>query len=286
MERRSWEGDIYDARRDTTIGNTQLIAKRKGLFEGLSLAQVAASSAAAATSMLLASRIGIAGSVIGAAVSSVVTLVATQLYRRMLTEGARKLQEAKETVHRPRASAYTGSDPAEGWSTHPGDPARGARIAPTKIRARAAAQRARMQRKIALVSIALSFLTLALVCGAILLGTAGEGLGTRPDPIFSHMSQPEEDVEAPAEPLGDANANTPTKPADGAGSPQEEAGQDPAGPSQKPEEGPMGSEGSDGQTDQGPGTGTGESGNTGDGSSTGSAGSGDTTEGTGTKPAP
>ncbi|MFR2950939.1 MAG: hypothetical protein ACLTKG_06245 [Collinsella intestinalis] len=49
------------------------------------MAQAIAASAAAATSMLLASRIGIAGSVIGAAVSSMVTVICSQLYRNALT---------------------------------------------------------------------------------------------------------------------------------------------------------------------------------------------------------
>ncbi len=57
------------------IGSTQPISVRRGLFDGISVAQVIAASAAAATSMLLASRIGIAGSVIGAAVSTKVTVI-------------------------------------------------------------------------------------------------------------------------------------------------------------------------------------------------------------------
>lgn len=72
-------------RENASIGSTQPIAKKEGLFDGISIGQIAASAAAAATSMLLASKIGIAGSVIGAAVSSAVTIVATQLYRRALS---------------------------------------------------------------------------------------------------------------------------------------------------------------------------------------------------------
>ena len=44
-----------------------------GLLEGLSVPQVAAGALAAVTSMLLSSKIGIAGSVIGVAVGSVVS---------------------------------------------------------------------------------------------------------------------------------------------------------------------------------------------------------------------
>ena len=53
-----------------------------------------AGAAAAATSVVLASKIGIAGSVIGAAVSSVVTVVSSQIYRHFITTGAEKLKGA------------------------------------------------------------------------------------------------------------------------------------------------------------------------------------------------
>ena len=49
-------------RENASIGSTQPIAKKEGLFDGISIGQIAASAAAAATSMLLASKIGIAGS--------------------------------------------------------------------------------------------------------------------------------------------------------------------------------------------------------------------------------
>ena len=61
--------------------------KRKGLgglLEGLSVPQVAAGALAAVTSMLLSSKIGIAGSVIGVAVGSVVSTVASQVYKQFL----------------------------------------------------------------------------------------------------------------------------------------------------------------------------------------------------------
>ncbi len=63
-----------------------------GLFEDLSMAQVLAGALAAVTSMLLASRIGIAGSVIGVAVGSIVSAVASQLYKKFLLASAEKLK--------------------------------------------------------------------------------------------------------------------------------------------------------------------------------------------------
>ena len=90
---------------DTHIGATQPIALRKGLLDGISVAQIIAAAAAAVTSMLLSSKIGIAGSVIGAAVSSVVTVVCSQLYRNALDTSARKLKANKRCEPTKRKSA-------------------------------------------------------------------------------------------------------------------------------------------------------------------------------------
>ncbi len=50
-----------------SIGQTMAIAPKKGLFDDISIPQIiAGGAAAAATSVALASKIGIAGSVIGA----------------------------------------------------------------------------------------------------------------------------------------------------------------------------------------------------------------------------
>ena len=68
----------------------------KGLFEGLSAAQLTAGALAAVTSMLLSARIGIAGSVIGVAVGSIVSTVASQVYKRFLEQSASKLRDLRE----------------------------------------------------------------------------------------------------------------------------------------------------------------------------------------------
>lgn len=203
-------GSIYTTpRENSSIGSTQPISKKEGLFDGISVGQIAASAAAAATSMLLASRIGIAGSVIGAAVSSAVTIVATQLYRRALSAGARKLQNATfDAVHKP-AGAY-GTREASQMNAHTPyaqayTSARSARVAPTKLQARAAAQRAGTQRKVIIASIAVAVLSLALVSGAIMLATAGEGLGTRPEPIFTAQSAASTDASEQGKPQSSAS---------------------------------------------------------------------------------
>lgn len=64
----------------------------KGLLEGLSVSQVTAGALAAVTSMLLSAQIGIAGSVIGVAVGSVVSTVSSQLYKKFLAGSAEKLR--------------------------------------------------------------------------------------------------------------------------------------------------------------------------------------------------
>ena len=70
------------------------------LFDDLSIAQVAAGALAAVTSMLLASQIGIYGSVIGVGVGSVVSAVASQLYKKFL-QGLGRENSGAETGQRP-----------------------------------------------------------------------------------------------------------------------------------------------------------------------------------------
>lgn len=228
-------GSVYTMpRENASIGSTQPIAKKDGLFDGISIGQIAASAAAAATSMLLASKIGIAGSVIGAAVSSAVTIVATQLYRRALSAGARKLQNATFDAVRKPSGAH---DPRETTQMNAHTPyaqayasACGARVAPTKLQARAAAQRANTQRKVIIASIAVAALSLALVSGAIMLATAGEGLGARPKPIFTAQSTGLTDTDAQADTgasLSPENGDTTTDPdesSSGASQPNNGAG--------------------------------------------------------------
>lgn len=79
--------------------------RKGGLFDDLSATQVIAGALAAVTSMLLASQIGIAGSVIGVAVGSVVSAVASQLYKKFLAASAEKIKD----LHPLEASAGAAS---------------------------------------------------------------------------------------------------------------------------------------------------------------------------------
>lgn len=186
------------------IGYTQLMSMEKPrLFEGISLAQVIAGAAAAATSMVLASHIGIGGSVIGAAVSSVVTVVSSQLYRHFLDASAAKIRRGGAAVRDAAAGAggvhgaYRGGaeattvigagrpDAATTTVAHGGAARRGARVAPAKLQARAAAERAATQRKVVAFSAVIAIAAVVACVLAITLGTGGEGIGVKTDPIFA-----------------------------------------------------------------------------------------------------
>ena len=177
-----------------SIGQTMAIAPKKGLFDDISIPQIIAGAAAAATSVALASKIGIAGSVIGAAVSSVITVVSSQDYRHFISASAEALKGTHADVDYP-AGAY---EPVEfNAEEHLGGAATTqemrqiagrattARVAPNSLRAKAAAERSQTQKKVIVFSIAIAIVAVIACAGAILITTAGEGLGERPEPIRS-----------------------------------------------------------------------------------------------------
>ena len=177
-----------------SIGQTMAIAPKKGLFDDISIPQIIAGAAAAATSVALASKIGIAGSVIGAAVSSVITVVSSQVYRHFISASAEALKGTHAAVDYP-AGAY---EPVElNAEEHLGGAATTqemrqvagrattARVAPNSLRAKAAEERSQTQKKAIIFSIAIAIVAVIACAGAILITTAGEGLGERPEPILS-----------------------------------------------------------------------------------------------------
>lgn len=102
MDRRAYSQENHNKHADS-VAKTVVISPKaeaetpnptgiKGLFEGLSVSQVTAGALAAVTSMLLSAQIGIAGSVIGVAVGSVVSTVSSQLYKKFLAGSAEKLR--------------------------------------------------------------------------------------------------------------------------------------------------------------------------------------------------
>ena len=66
----------------------------KNFFKGISFSSIFAGALAAVTSFLLSAKIGIAGSVIGVAAGSIVSAVATQVYKNVLKASGEKLQNA------------------------------------------------------------------------------------------------------------------------------------------------------------------------------------------------
>lgn len=178
-------GDNTGKDRDELIGQTQAIQIKPKLFDGLSVAQIIAGAAAAATSVALASYIGLAGSIIGAAVSSVVTVVSSQLYRRFLDASARTLKAAGEKLPQRGSSPADGTGTAAVTAQLDTASTPHARIAPSKLRARAAAARAATQRKVIVFSVLIAAVAVAACAAAILLGTAGQGIGEKTEPIFS-----------------------------------------------------------------------------------------------------
>ena len=177
-----------------SIGQTMAIAPKKGLFDDISIPQIIAGAAAAATSVALASKIGIAGSVIGAAVSSVITVVSSQVYRHFISASAEAIKGTHAAVDYP-AGAYEPVEPDA--NEHLGGAATTqemrqiagrattACVAPNSLRAKAAAERSQTQKKVIIFSVAIAIVAVIACAGAILITTAGEGLGARPDPILS-----------------------------------------------------------------------------------------------------
>lgn len=211
---------------------TEKAPERKGLgglLEGLSVPQVAAGALAAVTSMLLSSKIGIAGSVIGVAVGSVVSTVASQVYKQFLQASADKLRElnpldeagagaaAGETRVMPTAgegssaTRVMGAMPASGAVAASGDSAAtddpAASATPTRsvrdlresgetsvLRGRAEhLRRQRMQRGVIAVSVVSALAAVAISAGIINLVTAGEGVGTKTEPLFTGTSTSQTD---------------------------------------------------------------------------------------------
>lgn len=212
-----------------SIGQTMAIAPKKGLFDDISIPQIIAGAAAAATSVALASKIGIAGSVIGAAVSSVITVVSSQVYRHFISASAKALKGTHADVDYP-AGAY---EPVEfDAKEHLGGAATTqemrqiagrattARVAPNSLRAKAAAERSQTQKKVIIFSIAIAIVAVIACTGAILITTAGEGLGERPEPILSSrttehdadstgQSQSQQDDSQGTSASTDSSSNTP-----------------------------------------------------------------------------
>lgn len=89
----------------------------RNFFKGLSVTQLSAGALAAVTSFLLSAKIGIAGSVIGVAVGSIVSAVASQIYQNVLKASSEKLQNAVPFHATDGADGADGADGETAAST-------------------------------------------------------------------------------------------------------------------------------------------------------------------------
>lgn len=175
---RAYEQGLKDAQVKGNEPTGSSDDKKSGLLSDLSVPQVAAGALAAVTSMLLTNQIGIAGSVIGVAVGSVVSTVASSVYKRMVATGASTLKE-KISTSDDEPGVTRPLDVHEGTVD-----ASGARIAPEELRQRVHAQQAaRTHKKVAVgvivVAVVAALIGVALSAGFVSLATAGQGLGTK-----------------------------------------------------------------------------------------------------------
>lgn len=279
----------------------------RALFDDLSLPQVVAGALAAVTSMLLASQIGIYGSVIGVGVGSIVSAVASQLYKKFFTASAEKLRELK-----PGDPGYGSDDDSRAASTvvlspvgetavlrpvtvrrsltpRIGDAALLGDVTAQRVRDNRERKR-RTQRKIVAVSAASAVAAVLISAFAVNLITQGEGFGARPEPLVSVQRQEApQDVGGASTGQGQAGSSGSAASADtqkpgksegssaGAGS---SAGQQGSPGADGSNSGSAGTGAGDGSGSSGAGgSGSGAAGGSGSGAGTGSGGAGGTDAG-------
>ena len=185
------------------------------LFSDISAVQVVATALASITSMLLASYIGIAGSVIGVGVASVVSTMAASLYKKFLADSAEKIKELPDAV---KFVAHHGhSAPSE--ETGPATAHAGAKaVAPVKTDGHAdSAARAddpperpaaHHKKRLVIICVASALIAVAATAAIVYAATLGQGLGAKPEPIIRTEI---EQVERTAEPADDGSSSTPSE---------------------------------------------------------------------------
>ena len=180
--------------------------KEPGLLDGLSVPQLAAGALAAVTSTFLSSQIGIAGSLIGVGVASVVSAVSSQVYKYFLNKSADKLknvtplydpsatqpfslsnigkkktdtetQDDKTIIDQSLAAALRNGDISTDGTQ---------RIAPDDVIASAQERHKQViKRRVIIVAVISSLVAVAITAGAITLFTGGNGIGPKTEPIFT-----------------------------------------------------------------------------------------------------
>ena len=286
--------------------------KRGGLFEDLSVAQVAAGALAAVTSMLLASQIGIYGSVIGVGVGSVVSAVASQLYKKFLQRSADKLRDLAPGEVLPAmkagkggredgaaagvdAASATGEDAGKTSAlsddgrtavlkTEPVEVGRTPRLRDAAQEGDVTARRAlaqrdrkkRVKRGALVVSVVSALAAVAVSAVVIYAVSAGEGVGAKTGPLIStSRSQPSNDGGAAGSSADEGGSPNSTDSGDGAkGDPSKDAGNDKGGQSGSGADGSGSNSGSGSGSTSGDGSGSSGSGSSGGSGDASGGGSG------------
>ncbi|WP_068540310.1 hypothetical protein [Olegusella massiliensis] len=210
--------------------------EKKGLFGEVSFATVFASAMAAGTALILSTKIGVAGSLIGTIIAAAASSFASQIYQQIIHRSAAKLQNVslpttfspfeKNTDSTCSDATVAMSEPAMDHTvvqqrpltlsdkTGPHSHATtGTPIAPHSIRQAAAARTNKLAWRRLGVAIAAALLALAITAGIISLVTAGEGLGSKTVLIPSTYTKPdtrEQDNSADTQQKANENANTAT----------------------------------------------------------------------------
>lgn len=178
---------------------TEAEKEKTGVLSSVSFTTVIASALAAGTSLVLSSKIGLAGSVIGTVVAAAVSSLALQIYQSILSKTAEKVGDVANltgvgtpTGTTRAANGEVGSvthDGATELLRRPATPSdetsvlgvaeSGTPIAPDSIRYAARARETKYNARRALViSIIAALVALAVTAGIITVATAGHGLGS------------------------------------------------------------------------------------------------------------
>jgi len=204
----------------------------------LTLTQIAAAALAAVTAAVLGSRLGVAGTVIGAAIASITTTTANAVYQHSLERSLRRSRERLAAATRPRTAA------ARAPSTSAAAPSAPPTSAPPATRIRDAGSGADerqhggelpvrsgdgARRRFAVAAGALAAFGLALVVVTGLEAVRGEPLsgggGTTVGRVFGDATAPaDRDPGGPSTPPG-APSSTPT----GTPAPSSEPSGEPSG---------------------------------------------------------
>ena len=203
---------------------------KTGVLSSVSFTTVIASALAAGTSLVLSSKIGLAGSVIGTVVAAAVSSLALQIYQSLLSKTAEKVGDvanltgvgtptdttraangevgnvthdgATELLHRPATLSDETSVLGVAESGTP--------IAPDSIRNAARARETRYNARRALViSIIAALVALAVTAGIITVATAGHGLGSTTTfaPVAVETTDADATDQQPAQPTQTDNAD-------------------------------------------------------------------------------